>query len=343
MCAIGRAAGLDVVGVTTAAPLETTRRHLEARKARGLHGGMQFTYRNPARSTEPGRILDGAAAVVVGARSYRRSEPPRPEDRSVGRVASYAREHHYDDLRAALGAIATHLDEAGHRARVVADDNALVDRAVAQRAGLGFYGKNANLLIPGEGSWYVLGGVVTDATLEPTDHTVEDGCGSCTRCLDACPTGAIVAPGLVDARRCLAWLVQDTGPIPVEHREALGDRLYGCDDCQEVCPPNHRSDRVEPPPPAAPEAMAWVDLVELLEATDDELLARHGTWYVPRRDPRYLRRNALVVLGNVADPADVRARRVMDRYESGPDPLLAEHAAWARRRLAQRGSAVSPA
>src|SRR5438105_6711215 len=139
--------------------------------------------------------------------------------------------------------MARRLEVDGWRARVLADDNALVDREAARRAGLGWYGKNANVLLPGAGSWFVLGSVVTDAPLPPADHEVPDGCGSCTRCLDGCPTGAIVAPGVVDARRCLAWLVQQPGSFPVELRAALGDRIYGCDDCQEVCPPNHRAER----------------------------------------------------------------------------------------------------
>ena len=110
--------------------------------------------------------------------------------------------------------------------------------------------------------------------------------------MDACPTGAIVAPGVIDARRCLAWLVQATGDFPVEHREALGDRIYGCDDCQDVCPVNRRS-ATSGVPAAEADARDRVDLVALLEADDDTLLAAYGRWYIPRRDPRYLRRNAL--------------------------------------------------
>src|SRR5690606_28594835 len=143
-----------------------------------------------------------------------------------GRVARYARADHYGELRAALRAVAGELKAAGWRARVLADDNALVDREAAYRAGLGWYGKNANLLLPGRGSWFVLGSVVTDAPLARTAEPVADGCGACTRCLDGCPTGAIVAPGVVDARRCLAWLLQVEGPFPREHRVVLGDRLY---------------------------------------------------------------------------------------------------------------------
>ena len=132
---------------------------------------------------------------------------------------------------------------AGWRARVVADDNALVDRAAAERAGLGWFGKNSNILLPGAGSWFLLGSVVTDAPL-PTAAPVGDGCGSCRRCLSACPTGALVGPGVLDARRCLAWLLQATGVFPFEFRVALEGRIYGCDDCQDVCPANRLVARV---------------------------------------------------------------------------------------------------
>ena len=204
-----------------------------------------------------------------------------------------------------------------------------MDREAAVRAGLGWYGRNSTVLLPGQGSEFVLGSVVTDADLPAATERVPDGCGPCHRCVDACPTGAIVAPGVIDARRCLAWLVQATGEFPVEHREALGDRIYGCDDCQDVCPVNRRSGER---PPAEDDARDRVDLVALLEADDDTLLAEYGRWYVPRRDPRYLRRNALVALGNTAAPGDARAVATIERYAEGDDELLAEHARWARER-----------
>ena len=323
-------ADLDALGVTSAAPFTETRVVLEQRRAEGLHGGMAFTYRNPERSTTPERAVPGARAIVVGALRYqRRNDEPAP-DRPAGVVARYARHDHYADLRIALGRVASDLVDRGWTARVLADDNALVDRAAAVRAGLGWYGKSTNVLLERHGSWFVLGGVVTDAPLETTERAVDDGCGTCTRCIDACPTGAIVAPGVVDARRCLAWLLQQAGPFPLEHRAALGTRLYGCDDCQEVCPPNRTDDRRNPPPPGGG---AWVDLVDLLGASDDEVLARHGRWYIPARDPRYVRRNALVALGNAGDRSEpvVCALR---RYATGDDALLAEHADWALAELA---------
>lgn len=336
LVALGRARGLDAVGVTPVEPFATTRRHIERRRAAGLHGGMRFTYLRPERSCDPGAALPGARALVVAARSYRRAVAgpagPRDATRPQGRVARYAWADHYGELRTALTAVARELRSAGWRARVLADDNALVDREAAYRAGLGWYGKNANLLLPGEGSWFVLGSVVTDAPLAGTGQRAGDGCGTCTRCLDGCPTGAIVAPGVVDARRCLAWLLQDDGAFPREHRVALGDRIYGCDDCQEVCPPNRRVDRAVPAPPVDG-ADATVDLLDLLAATDDELLDRHGRWYVPRRQARYLRRNALIVLANVADPADGRVATALRAALAAPDGLVRAHAVWAARRL----------
>ena len=336
LVALGREQGLDAVGVAPAAPFATTLRHLQRRRVAGLHGGMAFTYRRPERSCDPGMALRDARAIVVGARGYRRVAPAEPAVRAsgaVGRVARYAWSDHYGPLRVALTAVARRLTDEGWRARVLADDNALVDREAAYRAGLGWYGKNANLLLPGEGSWFVLGSVVTDAPLDPGPARVEDGCGTCTRCLDGCPTGAIVAPGVVDARRCLAWLLQVEGPFPREQRVALGDRLYGCDDCQEVCPPNRRVERTVAAGEAEPPAQATVDVVDLLGASDHELLARHGRWYIPRREARYLRRNALVVLGNAGDPGDARVIAALARCLRSEDGLVRSHAVWAARRL----------
>ena len=175
--------------------------------------------------------------------------------------------------------------------------------------------------------------MITDAPLPPAEAPAAEGCGACTRCIPACPTDAIVAPGVVDARRCLAWLVEAPGAFPVEFRSALGDRIYGCDDCQEVCPPNRLEDRRHDAPPAEPGAEPDVDLVELLALDDETLLARHGRWYIPRREPRYVRRNALVALGNVGDPTSPAVVAAVRRYLASDDELLREHAEWAAERL----------
>jgi epoxyqueuosine reductase len=326
---IGLEAGLDALEVASAEPFVEVRTTLEARKAEGLHGGMAFTYRNPARSTDPGQAVPGARSLVVGARGYLQHEPARPSGGPVGRVARYAWEDHYAHLRAGLTAVAEALQADAWRARVVVDDNALVDRAAAHRAGIGWWGKNANLLLPGLGSWYVLGSVVTDAPVAPSSGPEPDHCGPCRRCLDGCPTGAITAPGVVDARRCLSWLLQAEGTFPLEHRVALGDRIYGCDDCQEVCPPSRRS----PVAGAADAARPWVPLLALLDEDDDAVLALAGRWYIPRRDVRYVRRNALVVLGNVGDRDDHDVLAAVAHHLRHEDPLLRAHAVWAARRL----------
>ncbi len=328
--AAGRAAGLDVVEVASAEPFVDVRRDLEERKAAGLHGGMSFTYRQPARSTDPEIALRDAAALVVGARGYLTDDAVAAEAPDLaGRVARYAWDDHYALLKDGLKAIAGLLKGYGWRARVLADDNAMVDRAAAHRAGVGWWGKNANLLLPGLGSWYVLGSVVTDAPVVAASSSIEDRCGTCQRCIDGCPTGAITAPGVVDARRCLSWLLQAEGSFPLEHRVALGDRIYGCDECQEVCPPNRRAPVREPSGAEDP----WADLVTLLDEDDDVVLSRAERWYIPRRDVRYVRRNALVVLGNVADGRDRAVTDLLGRYAVHDDPLLRGHAAWAARRL----------
>ncbi len=346
--AIGRDAGLDAVGIAGADPFTAARDAIEARRSDGRAAGMQFVFRNPARSTDPRATLPGAQAVVVGARRYVRTDPAAPAGPAAdpvaagvtaptARVARYSWIDHYEPLRAGLEQIADQLRVEGWQARVLVDDNALVDRAAAYRAGLGWYGTNTTLLLPGAGSWFVLGSVLTDAPLDPDPGPVADGCGTCRRCVPACPTGALAADagpgGSLDARRCLAWLVQAEGMFPAEHRVALGDRLYGCDECQEVCPVNRVALRRRPPPPAEAGAQARVDVLAILAASDEELLGAFGRWYIPRRQPRYLRRNALVVLGNVGRSDDPVARVAVARALADDDPLLRAHAVWAADRL----------
>lgn len=325
-------AGLSALGVAPVQRFTNTEATLTVRKRAGLHGGMQFTYRSPARSTDPDRALPGARSLVVGALDHLRATPEVPVGVGpLARVARYAWHDHYADLRRGLQAVAAHLDGFGWRTRVLSDDNALVDREAAYRAGLGWYGKNTNLLLEGRGSWFVLGAVLTDAPL-PASSRRADGCGTCNRCLPGCPTGAIVAPGVLDARRCLAWIVQAPGPIPRDLRVALHDRLYGCDDCQEVCPPNRRRERYQPPPAEAG-SQAWVPALDLLGVDDATLLERYGRWYIAERDPRHLRRNALVVVGNTADPDEPAVIEALRAHCAHPDPLVRSHAAWAARRL----------
>ena len=339
-----RELGLDRVGVTDASPLSRARVAIDDRKARGLSDTMGFTYRNPSCSTDPNTAVEGARSIIVAARSYHSDQPDHPGGISA-RVARYAQDDHYTPLRQALQKVALRLRADGYRAVVFADENNLVDREVAYRAGLGWFGKNANILLPGAGSFFSLGSIVTTAVLAPASQPAPDGCGTCRACYDECPTQAIVADGVIDARRCLAWLVQKPGIFPREFRVALGDRLYGCDDCQTSCPPTvrlHSRHHARIAPIAGPGA--FVDVIELLNESNESLLEKYGSWYLADRDPRWLRRNGLIILGNIA-PVDISARensvmspveQVLRRYLGDIDPMLRLHALWAAVRLGRR-------
>ena len=329
LIAIGIAAGLHRVGITNAQVLHRARTALTERKSLGLHNEMQFTYRNPVRSTDPTSTMASAKSIIVGARSYATEMPPSPNEVSA-RVARYMWVDYYELLKVGLQKIALQLKDDGWRAIVLADDNSIVDREVAYQAGLGWYGKNANLLIEGAGSYFVLGSVITDAPLGPIATLVDDGCGSCRRCLDNCPTQAIIAPGVVDARKCLSWLLQKPGIFDPAYRVALGDRLYGCDDCQEVCPPTVRRAIVES---SGVKPRAWVDVMSILALDDQTLLTKFKAWYISDRDPKWLRRNALIILGNIGDSSDEATQLILKQYLVDPDPVLRAHAVWAAARL----------
>jgi epoxyqueuosine reductase len=332
---IGRAEGLDSVGICDAAPFTETKQAIDERRRSGLSAGMQFTFRNSERSTNPRATMPQARALFVGARRYSRADPGGQTGAGPpARVARYSWVDHYQPLRSALGRVAERLRSDGWEAQTLVDDNALVDRAAAVRAGLGWFGKNTNVLLPDSGSWFVLGSVLTDAPIAPAKVApVEDGCGSCHKCIDDCPTGAIVSPGRLDARRCLAWLVQAPGVFPHAFRHALGDRIYGCDACQDGCPVNRRAERRHPAPPPEEDAQARIGVLTLLAADDVALEALIGRWYIPGREVRYVRRNALIVLGNTADGADPDVEASLVRALDDPDPIVRGHAVWAAGRL----------
>jgi epoxyqueuosine reductase len=326
--ATGLAAGLDRVGVASALPFPEVRAELEARRADGRAGRLRFTFRDPATATDVRASFPWAERLVVGGRSYLpEAGDPGPGRPGSGRVARFAVEDAYRPLRAALQAVEAVLAGHGHRTAVLADDNRLVDRAAAVRAGVGWWGKNAMVLAPGVGPWMLLGSVVTDAPLPP-DPPMERDCGTCTACLPACPTGALVAPGVLDARRCLAAWAQTKGVIPVEFRPAMGDRIYGCDDCLEACPPGSRLKK------EAVRGRGREDLAWLLEAPEAEVMSRFGHFYLPGRTTRILRRNALVALANSGGEEHLP---LVARYLAHSDPLLRLHAAWAVARLGGAG------
>jgi epoxyqueuosine reductase len=296
--------GIDACGVCAAEPYAETERLIGERREAGYFADMGFTIRRPDRSCHPEGLLRNARSVVVAARSYARPEPAKPDDEPRGRMPRYTRRDEYAALRDSLAALGARLRELAPRTRsaVYVDSNHHVDREAAARAGIAVYGKNTLAITRRHGSWVVLGVLVTDAELEPThvagDGPAWDACGSCRACIEACPTGAIVAEGVLDARRCLSWLSQSRLP-ELPHAAAFGDRVYGCDICQDVCPWNTGAERraagLEPDDVDA----AFPPLREWLDADPEALAARYRRLYIPDRDGRHLQRNARVALANV--------------------------------------------
>jgi epoxyqueuosine reductase len=317
---VGSQAGLARIGFSSAEPFPEVRDELKFRRQSGASGRLGFTFNDPELATTPRLSFPWAETIVVGAYPYApaRSSQPIP---GTTRVSAAARPPGYAPIREALMQVAETLTSEGYRAEVLVDDNRLVDRAVAVRAGLGWSGKNTMVLAPGLGPWFLLGSVVTNAPIAP-DQPMSRDCGSCSACIPACPTGALVAPGVLDARRCLAAWAQTPGVVPREFREAMGDRIYGCDDCLEACPPGHRT--------AATSEGNRFPIDEVLSVSDQRLLDLFGHWFIPDRDPRIIRRNALIAAGNSGLES---LARVVAPYAGHPDWLLRVHAVWALARL----------
>jgi epoxyqueuosine reductase len=297
--------GIDACGVCLAEPYERTERLIEDRRAAGLFADMRFTMAQPHRSCHPESLLRDARSVVVAARSYARPEPAKPDDLPRGRMPRYARRDEYGELRAALRELGGWLrGQAGARFAVYVDSNHHVDREAAARAGIAVYGKNTMAITRRHGSWVVLGVLVTDVELAPTwedpGSAAWDACGSCRACIDACPTDAIVADGVLDARRCLSYLSQsrlEQLPYPDEFE----DRVYGCDICQDVCPWNRGVERRRAGDEPDGVEEVYPSLADWLEEEPQRLADRYRRLYVPDRDGRHLQRNARVALRNVGD------------------------------------------
>jgi epoxyqueuosine reductase len=326
---VARGLGLDVVGAAPAEPYEETERHIRERKARGLFADLRFTTARPEVSCHPERLLEGARTVVSAALCYYVPAPdPGPDE---GRLARYTWRDEYARLRRALTELGERL---GGAYRVLVDANDHVDREAAARAGVAFYGKNTMAITRTHGSWVVLGTLVTTAEVEPTPPLDLD-CGSCRLCIDACPTGALDEPGVLDATRCLSYWTQAPAPIPPEYRDELGATVYGCDLCQDVCPWNRGIEKRRMGSPLPEAATPSVSLRDWLERDGPELVAELERLYVPRKVACWLRRNALVVAGNVAS-ADLRP--AVEWYADGDDEVLRDAAAWALRRLDERAA-----
>jgi epoxyqueuosine reductase len=340
--ALAVALGVDLVGICPARATPQSA-HFGAWLARGYAGKMEYLGRSAAKRQDPEKLFPGARSMIVVGLVYDpggAQQDPRPGE-ARGTVARYAVGDDYhevlgDRLRALAAGLEALLGES-FESRVYVDTGPVLERVAAAYAGIGWVGKNTCLIHPDLGSYLFLGVLVTDLELE-ADGLVEDRCGSCSACLDACPTDALEAPRLLNATRCIAYTtIEDPGPIPEALRVAHGKRVYGCDICQEVCPWNDRRARKWPADPlglrARLESRAdWArpSLAWILDLDERAWQQATRTSAMRRSKRRGLLRNALVAAGNSRDES---LRPQVERLAADDDPLLAEHARWAIERL----------
>ena len=345
--------GFAAAGVAAVAPFRLARRRGLDAIARGRMEGMPWmSARRVVESTQLRRRYPWARAAIALAWPYAPAAPCTPHRAMAplgepgaprGRIAAYAclepPADYHDVLAEGCDALVAWLRERapGLRAKRFVDHGWAVDRAVAERAGIGFCGKNSCLITTSAGSFVLLAEILVDLPLPPTPRS-RRSCGRCRACMPACPTGAIVAPGVVDSRRCISYLtIEHRGPIPVAMRPLIGTWAFGCDLCQEACPINAR---LAPSPGAAPEdtpattargPVPFPDLLELLSLDDDSFRARFRRTAVWRAGRAGLARNAAIALGNAGDRAAAPALRRAQSED--PDPTVRDAAAWALERL----------
>jgi len=349
------AAGFDLCGIADAAPFVEEGRALIRWVDREFHGEMAYMARNASRSASPQAVVADVRTLVVvglyyGEATPGRSDHPRDAGDDLeplpsgprGRISRYAwGDDYHAVMEPRLKRLSTFLLSHGARiARYYVDTGPIIDRAAARRAGIGWYGKNTMIITGrGWGSWVFLGEILTDLALPP-DAPAEGNCGSCGICLDRCPTGAIVAPYTVDARRCISYLtIEHRGPIPRDLRPLIGDHIFGCDICQTVCPHNAKTAaRSHPELAPRPGMGAHPELIPLLNISEEEFRRRFRRSPVKRTKRRGLRRNVAVVLGNLGDPAAVPALHSALEDE---DAMVRGHAAWALGRIGTASAATS--
>jgi epoxyqueuosine reductase len=337
--------GFDLLGLAPAAP-PTHGAAFTAWLAQGYHGQMKYMARQASQRLDPQAVLPGAKAIIAVAASYYTGDwlDGGGSDPSRGRIARYAWGQDYHQmLQPRLEALLAFLQaEAGLQVcgRAFVGDGPVLERDAAARAGLGFIGKNACLINPRLGSWLSLGVLLVDIDVCAThfgsashisphiNHISQPNCGSCTHCLEACPTAAFPQPYVLDARRCISYLtIELRGSIPRELRPLLGNRLFGCDVCQEVCPWNSRLTRPTAGPAFQPRpAQIAPSLLSLLNLDEAAFQARFAGTSILRTKRRGLLRNVAVALGNSGDPAAVPA---LIQALADPEPLVREHVAWA--------------
>lgn len=333
-----RVLGFDLVGIAPAAEADSFE-HLRDWLARGCAGEMTYMNRHEAARRHPASILPEVRSVVMAAMNYAEVRSQKSEVRSrmsegTGKVARYARGPDYHDvLRDRLKRLLDWVQQEvpGCRGRAVVDTAPLLERDFARRAGLGWFGKNTMLLNKRLGSYFFLGALLLDCELQTDEPHLANHCGTCTACLDTCPTKAFVGPGVLDARRCISYLtIELRGPIPEEFRPDMGNWIFGCDVCQEVCPWNRKAPPAKEPAFEPREDLEALDPIALLGLSEDEFRERfRGTALLrPRRAG--LLRNAAIVLGNRGDPAALPA---LERALRDGDPLIQEAARWAIERI----------
>ena len=335
MKALARELGFDLAGITNADAFERDEKAAVERVRNGLMDGLPwYTEERVRKATHPKRLLDGAKSVISLALSYNTGEPERDGSMLKGKIARYAwGDDYHDVIKAKLRQFTSALpDRVGRpvRTRIFVDDGPMNDRAAAERAGLGFFGKNTNILTPSHGSWVFLAQIITDLDLRP-DLPLLKNCGDCVRCIVACPTNAIIAPYVLDNRRCISFLtIELRGPIPRELRPLVGDWVFGCDICQDVCPVNRAAPESAEPAFRQRHDFAAPDLLPLLELDDAAFSERFRKSPVKRAKRVGLQRNVCVALGNIGDPAAVPA--LTSALGTKP-PLVRMHAAWALGRI----------
>ena len=345
--------GFDLCRFTTAAPPDHNSRFREWLAA-GSHGEMAYLSRQVDQRTDLQLVLPAVRSVICLAASYHldsaagsASTPPtsgiRPpasdlQPPASGQIARYARFTDYHDVLSEplrnLAALVDQTGGAGTRSLWYVDRGPVLERDLAHRAGVGFVGKHTNLISHSLGNWFFLAEILTTAELEP-DEPGKNRCGSCVRCLEACPTQAITAPFQLDARRCISYLtIELKGPIPSELRAPIGDRVFGCDDCLAVCPWNRFAREGRLMKSHARADLGRPTLLELLALDEPAFRRRFAGTPILRAKRRGLLRNVAVALGNVGDAS---ALPVLERAAGNPDPLIAEPARWACGQIAARG------
>jgi epoxyqueuosine reductase len=342
--ALATEVGFDLVGVTTAEPFVERSETAIDRVHDGLMDGLSwYTEERVERGSDPANLLPGARSLISLALSYWGPDPPAdegpPQDQIRGKIARYAWGEDYHEVFARMVAeFADRLPEVVGRpvaTRWYTDTGPMQDRAVADRAGVGWFGKNSNILTS-IGSWVVLAQVITDLDLEP-DAPLKKTCGDCVLCVDACPTSAIIGPGVIDNRRCISYLtIENRGGIPVELREAVGDWVFGCDICQDVCPVNRKAELGSAYSAFSRDMgeRAGPDLLSILDMDEEAFREEFRGSPVKRAKLWGLKRNACVALGNIGDPRAVPALARTLREDS--HHIVRGHAAWA---LGQIGGA----